>query len=86
MQIQPIQPSSPTFGIYKTTKITSYGERKTGVINGCKIDIYTAKEDGQLVHKLYCLADKAGNWIKSKLVYFSENKKFKVIKSERKKP
>ena len=85
MQIQPIQPNNPSFGIYKVTKVTSYGNRETGFLNGHKLDVYTAKEDGILVHKLYYLSDKFGNWIKSKLVYFENGKKVKVIKSERKK-
>ena len=85
MQVQPIQPNNPPFGVYKVTKMTSYGKRETGFINGCKLDIYTAKEDGKLVHKLYYLADKAGKWVKSKLVLFANGKKVRVIKNERKK-
>ena len=80
MQIQPIQPSSPSFGIYKGTRITHYGSRDTGIFKNTKLDIYTVKDEEKLDCKLYYLADKAGNGIKSKLVYFSGNKKAKVIK------
>ena len=42
MKIKPID-RPPTFGVYKGTKITHYGTRSNGVINGYKLDIYTAK-------------------------------------------
>lgn len=81
MKIKPID-RPPTFGVYKGTKITHYGTRSNGVINGYKLDIYTAKENGQIAQKLYYLADKAGKWARSKLVCFENGKKVKVIKSE----
>lgn len=84
MKIQPVFKNKPSFGIYKTIKATSYGTRQTGVINGFKLDIYTAKENNQITQKLYYLADKSGKWLRSKLVYFENGKKVKVIKSEAK--
>ncbi len=83
MKVEPIKPN-PTFGAYRTIKPTAYGTRMTGVINGYKLDIYTAKEHNQITQKLYYLADKAGKWVRSKLVYFENGKKAKVIKSEAK--
>lgn len=85
MRIQPIQQNNTSFGIYKVTKMTSYGNRVTGLINGYKLDVYTAKEDGELIHKLYYLTDKAGNWIKSKLKYYKGGSVVKVINSENRK-
>ena len=81
MNIPPIQPNSPTFGIYQVTKVTHYGHRDTGILRGYKLDIYTAKENGKLKHKLYYLSDSVGNWIKSKLVIFNKNSK-QIIRSE----
>lgn len=83
MKIEPTKPS-PTFGAYRTIKPTTYGTRMNGVINDYKLDIYTAKEGGQITQKLYYLADKAGKWVRSKLIYFENGKKVKVIKSEAK--
>lgn len=83
MKIQPTYANNPNFGVYKVTQITHYGNRVTGLINGYKLDVYTAKEDGELVHKLYYLADKAGNWVKSKLKYYKGGSVIKVIRSEK---
>ena len=82
MKIQPTQKNNLNFGIYKVTQMTRYGKRDTGLINGYKLDIYTAKEEGELVHKLYYLADNLGNWVKSKLKFYKGNKVVKVINSE----
>lgn len=48
------------------------------------LEVYTSVDDiGNKVHKLYYLKDKLGNWIKSKLVYFENNKRYKTIRSEK---
>lgn len=80
MKIEPIKPQ-PQFGIYKYTKLTGYGSKITGKIKDYTLDIYIAQDKGRLRHKLYYLK-KAGEWVKSKLIYFSNNKPYKVIKSE----
>lgn len=82
MKIQPTNPIN--FGIYQGTKLTRYGKRDTGIINGKKLDIYTAYENGKVKHKLYYLYDNAGNWIKSKLKYFNDFGELKTIRSKTK--
>ena len=86
MEIQPIQ--NVNFGIYQSTNKTvrSYGTVicDTGIFKDKKIEIYSAfGKNGKLEHKLYYVS-KMMNWLKSKLVYFSNNKKWKTIRSERK--
>ena len=80
MKIEPIKPQ-PQFGIYKGTKLTGYGNKITGKIKDYTLDIYIAQDKGKLKHKLYYLK-KAGEWVKSKLIYFSNNKPYKVIRCE----
>lgn len=85
MQVTPIQ--NINFGIYKNTKTTvrDYGTVicDTGMYKDNKIEIYSAlNKNGKLEHKLYYVS-KMMNWLKSKLVYFSNGKKWKTIKSER---
>jgi hypothetical protein len=86
MKIQPIQ--NVSFGIYKNTTKTvrDYGTVicDTGIYKDKKIEIYSAfGNNGKLEHKLYYVSQMM-KWLKSKLVYFSNNKKWKTIKSERK--
>ena len=83
MYIQPV-----SFKCHTDTKemLKPYGKviKDTGFINGKKLEIYSAySREGKLIHKLYYLADSVGNWIKSKLVYYQNGKKFKTIRSER---
>lgn len=69
-------------------KLRDYGKviQDTGVINGKKVDIYTAYDsDGNILHKLYYLADNLGVWIKSKLKFYKDGKCYKVVQSENKK-
>ena len=87
MNIQPIQTYNPSFQIYQgTTKtVRDYGTVicDTGVFRDKKIDIYKAfGKQGKLEHKLFYVS-RMMNWIKSKLVYFSNGKKWKEVKSER---
>ena len=83
MNIQPI-PAYINFGVYKNTKKTSYGERVRGIINGYQVDVYTAyNEDKTKKHKLYYVS-RAGQWVKSKLDFFKDNKKYKTVKSNAK--
>ena len=35
------------------------------------------------IYKLHYLRDKLGRWIKSKLVYFKDNKRYKILRSEK---
>ena len=83
MIIQPIPPNNPTFGVYKNTKVTGFGTKVSGIINGYKLDIYTAKEGSSLIHKLFVLSDSFGQWVKSKLVYYAAGHKSKIIRSEK---
>ena len=85
MKTQPI--SNISFGVYQNTKTTvrDYGTVicDTGLFKGKKIEIYSAfGKNGKLEHKLYYVSQMM-NWLKSKLVYFSNNKKWKVVRSER---
>lgn len=49
------------------------------------LEIYTAiGKDNKKIHKLYYLKDKLGNFIKSKLVYFQDDKRDKIVYSENK--
>ena len=89
MIIQPIGIYTPPFKCHKgtTEHLRDYGKviQDTGVFKGCKLDVYSAYDtEGNLVHKLYYLSDSVGHWIKSKLVYFKDNKKDKVVYSENK--
>lgn len=68
------------FGIYKVEQTTHYGKCLRGQGKNYKLDIYSGYEDGKLAHKLYYLSDTLGNWIKSKLVYFTkEGKRDKIL-------
>lgn len=69
------------FGVYRGTKYTHYGKVDTGIIKNNKLDIYYSYENNELKHKLYYLQDKLGNWLKSKLVFFKDNKPEKVVRS-----
>lgn len=87
MKIQPTE--NINFRCHKATtqKLRDYGKviKDTGFINGKKLEIYSAYSyDGQLMHKLYYLADNLGNWLKSKLKYYEKGKCYKVIRSEKK--
>lgn len=79
----------PVFdGIRQESKevLREYGKvtRERGFLNDKRLDIYNAyNKEGKLIHKLYYLTDRVGNWIKSKLVYFDDDgKKYKEIISE----
>lgn len=79
---------TPPFKCHKgtTEKIRDYGKviKDTGIINGKRLDIYSAYDlEGNLIHKLYYLADSVGNWIKSKLKYYENGKVVKEVRSER---
>ena len=41
-------------------------------------------KDNKKIHKLYYLKDKLGKWLKSKLIYYKDDKADKVVRSERK--
>ena len=72
--------SQISFGIYKNTRVTSYGQCVSGVFRNKNIEIYSAKEDGRLIHKLFYVSDSVRNFIKSKLIYF-ENGNKKIVRS-----
>ena len=58
--------------------------RKIYPLSNATLEVYTAvNECGEKVHKLYYLKDKLGNWIKSKLIYFTDNRRDKIVRSER---
>ena len=88
MKTQPVQGGfNPSFRIYKgTTKtVRSYGTVicDTGVFKDKKIEIYSATgKDGKLENKLYYVSHML-KWLKSKLVYYSNGKKYKTIRSEK---
>lgn len=82
-----IQPTKQNFnGIYKYTKLTSYGKRIHGKsIRGYDYDVHVSedKATGNITHKLYYIT-KNNKWIKSILRLFDNNKAHKEIKSENK--
>lgn len=80
-----IQPTNQSFnGIYKYTKFTSYGKRIHGISNGLDYDVYIKENQvsKNIEHKLYCVF-KEGNWIKSFLRFFNDNKLSKELRSAR---
>ena len=76
MKVSPIK-------IYKQTIITRYGRRISGSSRGYEYDVFIKEDNGQIEHKLYYVR-KAGEWIKSRLLYFSNNKQYKEIRSQNK--
>lgn len=81
MNVPPIKPEKPqpTFGIYKGSKKTPYGDYIWGNYKGYKIEIFDAKKYNQ---KLYYVSNNQTlKWIKSKLRYF-QNGIRKVLRSE----
>lgn len=85
MRIEPIK-TNTNFKCHKGSveRIRDYGKviQDTGFIYGKKLDIYSAYDtEGNLIHKLYYLSDSVGNWIKSKLKYYSNGKVYKTIRS-----
>lgn len=82
MNVEPIG-YSPSFKIYKSTTITRYGSKMSGVYKGNNIEIYTDKKGDKLFYKLYYVSDNFLKFLKSKLVYFSNNKKYKTVWSTR---
>ena len=85
MYIEPIQPTSFKCRKGSVERLRDYGKviTETGIINKKKLDIYTAyTNEGDIIHKLYYLADDVGNWIKSKLKFYKDGKCYKTIRSE----
>ena len=72
------QSYTPSFCIYIKTKKTNYGYTDIGKYKGYNIEIYN---DNETKSKLYYISDKFLNWVKSKFIYFNNNKKT-IIKSE----
>ena len=92
MKIQPIPTTNlgktPPFKCHKgtTEKIRDYGKVicDTGFFKGDKLDIYSAYDkEGNIMHKLYYLQDSVGNWIKSKLKYYTNGKCYKTVWGEK---
>jgi hypothetical protein len=77
--VKPRPIDSVNFGIYLKTRKTSYGQCDYGIYKNKNIEIYTAKENGKLIHKLFYVSDAVRNFIKSKLIYF-ENGIKKVLR------
>lgn len=88
MKIKPVDRVSLYCRPYSIKEVNKeYGVVKHEVIELTDkfLEIYTAfGKDNKKVHKLHYLKDKLGNFIKSKLVYFKDNKKDKVVYSENK--
>lgn len=87
MKIPPVDTvkQSPPFGIYQGSKITEYGSKISGIVNGYKLDIYTSgKSDKPPIFKLFYLKNQLGEWIKSKLVYYAaDGSKIKTLRSSK---
>lgn len=87
MRIKPVEhkygkpvPYPISFGIYKGTKITSYGKCTYGNYRGYNIEVYDDVKDKA---KLYYVSDNIRRWVKSKLVYLDNGIK-KILKSNSK--
>lgn len=80
----PIQPIF-TGKIYQKTIFTKYGRHIIGGTKEREYDIYIAenKDTKQIEHKLYYIRE-AGKWIKSRLVFFKDNRIDKEVKSQSK--
>lgn len=50
--------------------------------NGKTLKITTESKNGVKETKLQYLLDKTGKWLKSNLTYFSNNKKYKTLRSK----
>ena len=80
MKTQPITNKPQlSFGIYKRTKITSYGKCTYGNYKGYNIEIYDDIKDKA---KLYYVSDNIRRWIKYKLKCIVNGKE-KILKSQR---
>ena len=79
MSIEPVF----TGKIYQKTILTRYGRHIVGSARGYEYDLFIAenKDTKQIEHKLYYVR-KAGEWIKSRLVFFQNNKIEKEIRSK----
>ena len=88
MEIKPIDGVSLYCRPYKVKEVDrEYGVVKHEVIELTDkfLEIYTAfGKDNKKIHKLYYLKDKLGKWLKSKLIYYKDDKADKVVRSERK--
>lgn len=83
MYIQPIGTQTNTsFKIYKKTRLTDFGQCVYGTYKNQNIEVYSKKENGNLIHKLFYVSDCVRRFIKSKLIYF-ENGKKRVLRGER---
>lgn len=87
MRVKPIDRIS-MYGI-RSNRQNTFNEikkvtRKIYPLSNTTLEVYTAVDDvGNKVHKLYYLKDKLGNWLKSKLIYFIDNRRDKIVRSER---
>ena len=81
-----IQPTNQSFnGIYKYTKLTSYGKCIHGTNRGFDYDVFVAedKHTGDIKHKLYYVT-KDNKFIKSALRFFNKNKAYKELRGQAK--
>jgi len=78
MDIEPIKNPKPiTFGVYKKTIVTNYGNKLVGVYRGKRITVHNDLRDNTKM--IY--VEKANKWIKSKLIFFKNGIK-NIIRSE----
>lgn len=79
-------PYNPVFkgskGIYVKTTLTKQGNESVqcdyGNFKGNNIEIYSLKENDTLKNKFYYVSNKALKCIRSKLVYFQNNRRIRV--------
>ena len=72
--------------VFQYTVKTSYGKIIKGSSRGYDYGVYIAesKDQKNIEHKLYYVS-RNGNWVKSFLKFFSNNKQYKSISSKAKK-
>ena len=79
MKVEALRYYSPTFGIYKGSRKTSYGEYTWGEYRDYKIEIFDAAKKHK--EKLFYVSDKKLlNYIKYKFIYVDKNK-LRIVRS-----
>lgn len=78
MKPQPITTYNPSFGIYKGSRKTPYGDYIWGNYKGYKIEIYNASKYNQKLY--YVRNSQTFKWLKSKLIYIQDGIK-KILRS-----
>lgn len=77
MRIQPIE--NTNFKCHQKTIVRNHFEKTVGIFKGSQIDILSKYDSNKLAYKLYYVTDKLGNWVKSKLKFYTGGKCYKTM-------